>query len=199
MNPAEQLEFWREKQALIQNLLADVTKCLDLVNAERTQFARRNFVRALFAAVEGITWALKQTALMHHALGYVPLSPGEQAMLAEVSPDIDDKGQVTERQAHIALKHNVRFALQTFAKTEGLTFILSVSDDGWESFQKSIRIRDRLMHPKNANDLTVSDEETGILDRASGWWATQLGDLLKRVMSEGISKQRGAQFPRPAT
>ena len=199
MNPDEAAQAWTRVHALIQTLLADVTSAVDSVNSSASQIVRRNFVRAMFAGIEGVTWALKQSALLQHRTSQVQFSAAEQSMLAELMPEPDDKGRVVERAARLTLKRNLQFSFHAFARSEGVKFSLATGEKGWEEFQRSLAIRDRLTHPKDVDELLVSDEELRTLDQASTWWTGQLGALLKAVMTSGLSKQRGAPFPPQAT
>ena len=199
MKPDEAIQAWARIHALIRTLLDDVMSAVDRVNAGAPQIVRRDLVRTMFAGVEGVTWALKQSALLQHRTGQVQFSAAEQSMLEELVPELDDKGRVIERSARLTFKRNLQFSFLAFAKSEGVEFPLATGENGWEAFQQSLAIRDRLTHPKDVDELQVSDEDLRILDKAAVWWGGQVGALLKTAMASGLSKQRGAPFPPQAT
>jgi hypothetical protein len=186
-------------QSLIQTVLKDISDCQDSVESRDGPLARRTLVRTLFAGIEGVVWALKTTALEHHRMGWVVFSQGELALLSEKTFDLDDKGQLLEKSARISLAKNIRFAFRSFAKAESVEFEIAVGEDGWELLRRAIRIRDRLMHPKNMIDLEITDKELQLIDQATSWWGGQLSKMLKTVMASGESKRRGAPFPHVAT
>jgi hypothetical protein len=170
-------EFRREFIALKTELLTDVSKCLELVKKSGSQFDRRNLVRSSFAAIEGLTWALKAAALRIHEIGRVEFDQGEMALLSERTFELEDDGKVRLRFARLQLKSNIRFAVKAFAKANAVEAKLDCGGVGWAAFREAKAIRDRLVHPKNAADLTVSDAEVNVLDRALTWWARELSRL----------------------
>ncbi|MDQ3816348.1 MAG: hypothetical protein M3362_01500 [Acidobacteriota bacterium] len=159
---------------------------------ESDQSARRIFVRAVFALVEGMTYKLKQVSLKKSS--YLKpvesvFSPGEIALLREESFDLDDKGIVTVKPSNLQLKKNVRFAFASYAKHYGFDFKLKVDDAGWQSFLEAIQIRNRLMHPKQVGDLEVSEREIEITNRAKVWFLANMAFLLDSALKVLRSKQ----------
>ena len=57
-----------------------------------------------------------------------------------------------------------------YAKSFGSEFKLNLSGQGWQSLCKSVKVRDRLMHPKELSDLEVSDEEILYTKKAIDWF-----------------------------
>ncbi len=101
-------------------------------------------------------------------------SAGELALLREESYDLDDKGRVITKQSNLQILKNIKFTFEAFSKYFGAGFRLKLDDMGWESFLKAIKIRNRLMHPKSALDLNVSDEEFDIIRRANSWFESNI-------------------------
>lgn len=81
----EELNRWRWLRSLIHAVLRDVSACMEAITHNDTPLARRGYVRATFAAIEGVTWAMKLAARENARTGHVTLSPAELAMLAELA------------------------------------------------------------------------------------------------------------------
>ncbi len=45
-------------------------------------------------------------------------------------------------------------------------YLLDFGGNGWQSFLESLKIRDRITHPKNLDEITVLDDELEILSNA---------------------------------
>src|SRR4029077_12048148 len=100
----------REMGPIIQlwiELEVDVAKARAAMVSNDTQFARRQFVRATFAKLEGFTSALKQLCLRSSTMTY---SPEEIALLREETFTLDDKGEPRVTASHLKLAANIQFA-----------------------------------------------------------------------------------------
>src|SRR5205823_13742671 len=105
---------------------------------------------------EGLLYSLKHCALAIAAHRRFVLEDGERVILSELHYDLGDKGTVRNSAARIKLAVNLLFTFRTFAKVNGTTYEATVSDHGWECFNKTIRVRDRLMHPKTCEALIIT-------------------------------------------
>ena len=128
-----------------------------------------------YQAPEGFSRLALSRSASNAALG---LSTAERSLAADECYDLSTSGSVTTRRAKLHTLANIRFAFDILAKVEGNEFQLDVSQGGWQLLQRSMKIRDRLMHPKAASDLRVSDEEIRDSVRAFMWFEKQLVRLL---------------------
>src|SRR6059036_2785433 len=96
----------------------------------------------------------------------VSFSVGDLMILLEKTYRPDDKGKAEEQRMQISLKNNIKFAFKAYARVHMTEYELNIGDSRWDDFKKSLSVRDRLMHPKRAQDLEVSDEEMNRLQRA---------------------------------
>lgn len=170
-------------QQLDEGLRADVeywVKQFELGN--RDQLARRSFVRSVFALIEGIVFCLKQVTLETATTKAATLSPQEIALLREESAELQENGELASRPAFLRLKPNLRFSFRKFAEIYKAQYRLDVSQAGWEKLGPGIRIRDRLMHPKTPQDISVSDDELAIVKTAYEWFNKTYVGLFDAVM-----------------
>jgi Spy/CpxP family protein refolding chaperone len=86
--------------------------------------AKRAYIRSVFAFIEGSVWTLKQTALNNKSANTL-LMEAEIAMLSDKVYELNGTGEI---------------------KLE----IDTICDD-WNHFQKSIKVRNRITHPKNSS------------------------------------------------
>src|SRR5664280_1578539 len=89
-------------------LIGDVKAALELMGVtHRSQFARRTYVRALFANIEGWTNLSKQLLLEETALHIIPLTIADSVVLREESHEVNDDGTIVAKQRFIPLHKNV--------------------------------------------------------------------------------------------
>ena len=141
---------------------------------------RRLLIRSVFAYIEGVTYALKVGALLH---GANELSVGEQLLATEKSFELKESGDLLARPAKLRTLSNVRFAFKVYAKAYQLAYVLDTSTNGWNCIQRSLKVRDRLTHPKNLSDLEVQDNEYDDGVKAFIWYERQI----VRVLAESIA------------
>jgi hypothetical protein len=159
------LELTSEIKHCWEHLAKDAT-----LTPESQQFWRRATVRVIFAAIEGEMYFLKRIALEQAALFGVQFTPGEISFLREEVYELNDKGSVVPQRAKISFIKNVRFALEMYARSAKLTSRADYSGQGWEYLRKSIKVRDRLMHPKNVQELHITRDEVADALEASTWF-----------------------------
>jgi hypothetical protein len=177
---------------------------IDPAKVPRTK--ARMLVRSMFACIEGIVYSMKQMALSANRLQGT-LSPEEVLCCKEISFNMTDKGQMKEHPAKLRFLPNLQFAFAVLAKTFQVPFKLDTSCMDWKHMVLSVKLRDRLTHPKRPFDLELTDEELGLALKAYVWFDTQVEELLQQwgtrtektrdyllAMSEAVS----ARFPEEA-
>ncbi len=127
------------------------------------EFHARQFFRAAFAFIEGVTFALKTRAAHYCLAEGIELSDGEIDFVAERDYRLNNNGTVSEQSAHIRLADNVRFAIAICEKARRMPPTFDANVAWWSQLMASIRVRDRLMHPKSPEDLDITHDEVNIL------------------------------------
>jgi len=145
------------------------------------QYHRRQYIRALFAMVEGKCFGLKQLALLTEK---VKFSQAERTFLSEEGCMLTDAGGVATKAAHLKTEQNVKFAFAMYAKSSGLKYAMPVHEKGWSCLKKSLRVRGRLMHPKSKDDFFVSDEDFANAKVADEWLNVTLRELQERLIDK---------------
>lgn len=130
------------------------------------QRPRRVYVRAVFAWIE---------CQLDMYASYLMLSPQtrltaeESMLLRDEEAFIDQNGRAQIRPRTQTFLARVRFVLELLRKYNTRSVVPSFSDVGWRSLQNSVKVRDRLTHPKLARELDVSDDEIKELLQARDW------------------------------
>ena len=153
----------------------------DRVEAERrldtpgTQFDRKNYVRAVFAYVEGTTSQWRRAALSSRA----SLSRAEAALASEESYQLSAEGEAEAHKRPLRTLPSVLFSLRLWAKVMEVPFKPEQGSPGWDAFKKALRIRDRITHPKSLSESRVSDEDLAMVRKASAWFEGQMQAIIE--------------------
>jgi hypothetical protein len=189
--PKEQL------RQIHQTLSVDTQMCLNLLASPTValddtmkQFLRRSFVRAVFAHMEGVVFTMKQFAYEYRIQPETPATHAESAFLLEEAYELSEKGDIRTVPAKIPLTKNIKFAFKAFSRAGHSDYKLPVGTAGWEKLTKSIKIRDRLMHPKNPNDTVVTETEHNTVLQTSRWFmdcATECFSNVKELVQYEVT------------
>lgn len=178
-------KFIREKQrliklrALIQEEIDDYNRILGPMQA--SQFIRRCQYRTVFSCVEAHISHAKASALLFFASESDLFTHAEKLTLEEKKSVIDEKGRIVERASKIRLKTNVQMAVRSMAKSVNRSIEADFSNEGGGAFLRSIKVRDRIMHPKGPESWIISEEDSVDLIKGWLWFTKTLNDVISRI------------------
>ncbi len=163
----------RTTAELIETLGDDVSRChRELIGAideghvdangdvdADYEYHARQLIRAIFAFIEALTFSVKVRAAGYCLSHERDISDGERFFAVDIEHRLTEKGEVIERAAHIRLADNIRFAFALQEKALEIAEPFDPSIEWWSCLQSSIRVRDRLTHPKLPEDVDVTGGE----------------------------------------
>jgi hypothetical protein len=152
-------------------LLEDTGEAEAFLDKHNTQFARRAYIRSIFAYIEGAIWLLKQSCLRVVLEQKVRiLKPADYALLKDVGFELKSNGEPFEQPKFLRLPENVRFTFRTFNRLFSASIDLGIGSKKWDDFLAAIAMRHRVTHPKNPTDIDISDAEIEKAKEVSGWF-----------------------------
>ncbi|HKV37007.1 MAG TPA: hypothetical protein VJP89_21890 [Pyrinomonadaceae bacterium] len=175
-----------------QIAFADTQRCVDAVRAAARgqdgvarvdQFWARASIRAFFAGMEALTFEMRLglRQAIEARLHTLPLD--EIPLLADQMLELDATGTPKPRQRFIPIERNFRFLFPRFAAMFGSKVTLDVADAGWNDFTRTVKIRNRITHPKSPQDLTLDAEDVSAAMRAISWYSEVMTSLIKELES----------------
>jgi len=153
------------------------------------QYLRRTVIRTTFAMIEGLLNILNQAVLDYYKGGFAQLTPDEIEDLTEEKRK--KNGELTANFMRTSKK--ITFSFNLFAqKIGGFSYSIDTTTNEWTQFEKAIRIRNRITHPRNLEDMILNEEEmSSILDVAK-WFVTLYIDLENRI-GNALSKKNSIE------
>lgn len=138
-------------------LLDDVRRA-HLRHSERdTSSSRRDLVRTVFAAIDGLGWSYRE--FVRDNLGELGhISPDEELALSEVSYSVTANGKVSRQRKFISTPAAIRLACRIVERVDP-TNSFDFSGAGWADFIEAIEVRNRITHPKSIIDLDINNAE----------------------------------------
>lgn len=163
-------------------LAYDIILALRRMKANDDQAARRDFVRTVFAAIEG--WLLDYRQGVQESIANIrDLSSAEEAAFAEVTYTLTETGKLREQTRFFLMTTMFRFATRLVEQECGQT-IVDFSSTEWQKFSEAIAIRNRVTHPKSINDLNISADEIATVQAAYEWLLTAIFDVESQLTTK---------------
>lgn len=155
-----------------------------------TQANRRELVRATFSAVEGLLWQLKQ-GIFEDATVLERISIHEQSALREETYSVDQRGKVNAQPRFLPITVSIRLVVDIVQRFRP-KYELDFSHVGWQCLRNAIEVRNRIMHPKNLDELTVTDDDLRNCDRGFAWFLAFVIEALQEHVehNKGEYKRR---------
>ena len=175
MNRAEAVAQLKQTWAILN---ADLDAAVEYGRGDNTSYAQRALVRAFFAAVEGLSYQMRQVTLASLAETEF-VTEQEVQLLREVRHTLNDKGQPKEAPGFLPFPESLLFSLSIYAKNHGAVFEVDKSQRGWQSLRQTTQVRNSVTHPKSPESLNLTDGDMQALMDASRWWQATLLSLFK--------------------
>lgn len=152
-------------------LSRDVEICWERIEVADTQATRRDLIRTMFAAIEGYVSEYRaHVRSLVDDIGTIP--PMMELALNETSYSVDEQGILKEHIRFIPLISMIRLVTK-LAEQHCPGLKIDFSNAGWSKLKQTIKIRNRITHPKNLSDLEITQEDIAI-SQAGFFWTLKL-------------------------
>jgi hypothetical protein len=157
------------------------------------QFARRAYIRSLFAFLEATVWLLKKVCvriLVQPGSGPKRLSLAECALLQDQTYELRNNGEPSVRTKNLRLRDNLRFTFKIFNRISGSKIDPGVGTRSWDAFMRAVAIRNRITHPKSASDMIIADSEIQTCKEVLSWFNRMVAASIEELVE---ASKRGAK------
>ena len=181
-----------DARQIIDECEEDSAEAEKLMDGGNSQFARRTIVRTAFARIEATSCVLRRFArlsLLIQACKSLKLDLTTLELLTDAEAVLSNTGKTTLQRRRQPMVHHLAFTLRALAEVAEEDADKFFHDNGWSEFQKAVRIRHRLTHPKTSADLHVTDADLRSF-RKAGEWFFDIANELSDVFAQKISATR---------
>lgn len=148
-------------------LMHDVLLAIQRRNLDDTQATRRDLIRTMFAAIESASWEYREH-VRSVATDLESLPPLVELALSEKTYRVAENGEIDEQVRYISIPAMIRLTTR-LAENICPGFEFDFKNVGWMNFKTSIKIRNRITHPKTRGDLEIADDEITVCQSAFFW------------------------------
>jgi hypothetical protein len=157
-------------------LINDVMVAIKRLHQDDNPTHRRELVRTVSASIEGLHWQLKNDLLESCR---DKLSIHEQAAMQEETYFVDARGKVQSQPRYLPLTNAIRLVIEVVKRIRP-TFEIDLSHPGWAGLKQTIKVRNRLVHPKELEELAVTDAERNAAVRGFAWFLALAIEVLRQ-------------------
>ena len=170
----------RKIDQLFYALMEDVRTACELWHERTDDFSRRVYVKTSMSTVEGMTQVMKRAALLFDHRNSPPtLTAEEVILLKEESVSLKGNGKPAIKRAKLPFLPNFIFAINSLAKVFNIEIIVKEMSH-YENFKEAILLRNRITHPINTEDLTISLSEMKSFELAMKFFREATEPVLHR-------------------
>jgi hypothetical protein len=139
-------------------------------------FWYRGYARAFLIFVEGLLFVMRRLVCHAEERGEIDLVRGESHLIRETEYSVQGN-RVNERSRPNRLIGNFTLTFRLFPQVFGSPFTVDYSNNGWEQFQRLVRFRNDLTHPKSAKDTLLHAELINTIRDAAAWFFQCMGSI----------------------
>jgi hypothetical protein len=167
------LENW---QAANNILFQDVIRAAGEVESVQASRYIRSYIQTVFAQIEGDISGMERVTLQARTLGifrrekhFVRFVFRMNLFFGRFIKVIGIYG-VTRYKRRKRFEDNLKFTFDSFSEAHGFSCPVDFNTSGWKALLKSLKIRNRLLHPKHSHDLEVIQKDLDIVQVAADWY-----------------------------
>ncbi|MEG8219939.1 hypothetical protein OSJ57_04810 [Sphingomonas sp. HH69] len=172
----------REHVEFLRILADDVQHALDRTAASDIESDRRNLLRTIISAAEGISWVYRAHVLFM-AKEFDAATPLIELAFAEATYAVNEQGQIVEQARYISMTAMIRLTTKV-AQSICADLNVDFGSQGWQSLRDTIKLRNRITHPKNADDLAISVEEIDHAKTGFFWFLDMSMHVMEATLKE---------------
>ena len=180
-------ELVSDTDAIFEILLSDLPDLVKGTMPADPQSLRRHYCRALFAWIEGHLESLKRQFLFDQ--WWQVDEQTEDQLRSHRRIELPD-GTMQYRPAHLPLVKDMKLTFRAIAEAQTLEPLVADDDSGWETIVRASRIRNRIVHPKRATELTITDDELLCLRKSAAWYIDKSTHVMMENAKETLRRSR---------
>jgi hypothetical protein len=141
---------------------------------------RRAYTRSLFSMIETLIYRLKEDIYNLLESEGSDISSEIEGKLKGQIIKRNKQGQIKIRRCYQSLLNSIEYAYSHYAYMHYIDYKIDKNSPGWQWFLKSLKIRNRITHPKETADLEINNDELIIIQSAGKWFLETLNDLYEK-------------------
>jgi len=171
-------------------ILSELSEELRIINPlfeadEENEACRRLFIRVQFAFLESLSCIIRDKAMqgvLNEFEKTKSINVHEAAFLNDYSHSINSIGKIEMKgRCDVSFANHFAFGLRVLARVAEVD-VQPIQGSGWDAFMKSVKIRNRITHPKSIEDIRISDADFDAVHDAVEWAHSSLAEIFEKTV-----------------
>lgn len=158
----------------------DIQFVIDNINQEPIGFWRRSLIRLCISLFESETFLLKESLLKHCKKYNIVLNPETILALQGKKFTLGDNGKLKEGFLSAKLVDDIKFIFQQTKEIRKFSLVTDFNSEGWHNLKETIKIRNRITHPKSVSEQNVRVDEIKICMSGYNWFHKNFDHFIKQ-------------------
>ncbi len=148
----------------------DIQLAYENINQEPIGFWRRSLIRLLISLFESEVFLLKSCILTYCNENNIVLKPEKLLTLQGKKYTLGNNGRLKEEFMMVKLADDIKFTFLQLKDIRNFDLAISFEDNGWNNLKETIKIRNRITHPKSLEDQKISADEVETCMSGRDWF-----------------------------
>ena len=160
----------------------DIQFVIDNINSEPNDFWRRSLIRLCTSLFESEIFILKNRLISYCDKNSIPFKPELRLTLEGKKYTVESSGKLKSNYLSIKLTDDIRFTFQTYMDIRGFQLSSSFNDNGWNDLKETIKIRNRITHPKSTVEQEINTSEIAICMSGYNWFHKNYDQFMRQEL-----------------
>ena len=154
--------FWDEFNKVTQLLDSDLVEIKKLLDSKDSQLWRRVYYRTFFSYLEGYIHSLSQMFLF---FDWFTVDEETEIKIRNkrIFSKKDDSKKLVDN--YLPINKRLKLVFDSIAKAADVDPIIPNKSSFWVELSDAVNVRNRVVHPKNSEDLIISDKEIELVHK----------------------------------
>jgi hypothetical protein len=126
---------------------------------DKSGYWSRSLIKTVVSFYEAQVYTLKNELIDFCCENNISISPDVLMFLKNLKYVIKDNGNIKEKYFQTTLKTEIKFIFNEICNLQNFKLKFGYDDVRWAQLLKTIEVRNRLTHPKELSEQTVTDSE----------------------------------------
>lgn len=156
---------------MTQSLYAgDLDYIVSQLESDETGFWARTYLKTAVSFFEVSLHQLKTELVEYCEEKNIILKPQVAIFLSDKKYELKANGEFSERYHQPNLKVDIKFVFEQFRILKGYNVRNSYASNGWANISNTVKIRNRITHPKVYEEQTITDQEIEACKSGLEWF-----------------------------
>lgn len=158
------------------------------IDNDETGFWARTYIRTAVSFFEAELHLQRLELLEYCRKNNHKISPEVTVYLTNKKYELNENGDLNERYLQQNIKSSIKFVFKQFSEIKGYELFRRYEESGWGNLVETLKVRNRITHPKRFDEQIVSKKEVEDCTEAIEWFMKNVINYI-RLDTQHLERQ----------